>query len=80
MLLSMEIINPNKFLNSLEAKIVKIKLKWGTSYQGKLESYDSYMNIRLNETEEWIDDVYMGNLGQILIRCNNIAYISEVTQ
>jgi small nuclear ribonucleoprotein F len=38
------------------------------------------MNLSLNETEEWINGKYIGDLGQILIRCNNIAYIIESSQ
>ena len=75
----MEIINPNQYLNFLKGKIVNVKLKWGMVYRGKLRSFDSYMNIRLEETEEWIENIHTGNLGQILIRCNNITYITEVT-
>jgi small nuclear ribonucleoprotein F len=73
----MIILNPNSYLKSLSGKYVSVKLKWGMIYKGKLESFDSYMNLRLSATEEWIDGKHIGNLGQILIRCNNIIYISE---
>jgi small nuclear ribonucleoprotein F len=64
-------------LKNLIGKTVKVKLKWGMVYHGKLVAFDSYMNIRLDQTEEWIENVHIGNLGQILIRCNNISYLSE---
>lgn len=76
-MLLMEIINPKQFLNNSLGKNVKVKLKWGMFYYGKLHTFDSYMNLSLNETEEWINGKYIGDLGQILIRCNNIAYIVE---
>lgn len=46
-----------------------IRLKWGqTEYKGKLESIDSYMNVLLRDTEEFIDGNNTGSLGLVLIR------------
>lgn len=54
-----------------------MRLKWGqTEYKGTLVSVDSYMNIQLNNTEEYIDRKHTGTLGQVLIRCNNVLWIS----
>lgn len=48
---------------------VIIRLKWGqTEYHGRLISVDSYMNIQLSSTEEYIDGKNTGQLGQVLIR------------
>ncbi len=48
---------------------VLIRLKWGqTEYKGRLISVDSYMNIQLSGTEEFIDGKSTGSLGQVLIR------------
>lgn len=48
---------------------VIIRLKWGqTEYHGRLISVDSYMNIQLSNTEEYIDNKNTGTLGQVLIR------------
>ena len=48
---------------------VIIRLKWGqTEYHGRLISVDSYMNIQLSNTEEYIDGKSTGTLGQVLIR------------
>jgi small nuclear ribonucleoprotein (snRNP)-like protein len=48
---------------------VIIRLKWGqTEYKGRLISVDSYMNVQLNETEEFINGKSTGTLGQVLIR------------
>lgn len=47
-----------------------MRLKWGeTEYKGRLVSVDLYMNIQLNNTEEFIDGKSSGQLGQVLIRC-----------
>jgi small nuclear ribonucleoprotein (snRNP)-like protein len=46
-----------------------VRLKWGqTEYKGRLISVDSYMNIQLSGTEEFIDGQSTGSLGQVLIR------------
>lgn len=48
---------------------VIVRLKWGqTEYKGRLISVDSYMNIQLSGTEEYIDGKNTGSLGQVLIR------------
>lgn len=64
-------------LQSLINELVIIRLKWGqTEYKGRLISVDSYMNIQLSGTEEFIDGKSTGSLGQVLIRCNNVLWIS----
>ena len=46
-----------------------VRLKWGeTEYKGTLVSVDSYMNIQLNNTEEFVDGKSTGSLGQVMIR------------
>jgi small nuclear ribonucleoprotein F len=69
------IVNPKPFLADLTGQLVKIKLKWGMEYQGKLESADAYMNVQLTGCEEFIDGQFAGFLGEVLIRCNNVLYI-----
>ena len=50
-------------------KDIVVRLKWGeTEYKGRLVSVDLYMNIQLNNTEEFIDGKSSGQLGQVLIR------------
>ena len=56
-------------LQALVNDEVRIRLKWGqTEYTGRLVSVDSYMNVQLSGTEEWMHGVLQGTLGQILIR------------
>ncbi|KAJ9612186.1 hypothetical protein H2200_003783 [Cladophialophora chaetospira] len=70
-------LNPRPLLQSLINEEVIIRLKWGqTEYKGRLISVDSYMNIQLSNTEEYIDRTHTGTLGQVLIRCNNVLWIS----
>ncbi|KAI9696338.1 MAG: Glycerophosphocholine phosphodiesterase [Bogoriella megaspora] len=74
-------INPRPFLQSLVGKDVIVRLKWKDSeYTGRLVSTDSYMNIQLSETEEYMDGKPSGQLGQVLIRCNNVLWIAAKDQ
>uniref|UniRef100_A0A0E0MHU1 Sm protein F n=1 Tax=Oryza punctata TaxID=4537 RepID=A0A0E0MHU1_ORYPU len=73
-------VNPKPFLNNLTGKPVIVKLKWGMEYKGYLVSVDSYMNLQLANTEEYIDGQFSGNLGEILIRCNNVLYLRGVPE
>lgn len=58
--------------------MVIIRLKWGqTEYKGRLISVDSYMNVQLSGTEEYIDGKSTGSLGQVLIRF--VSYLSLFT-
>ena len=37
-------------------------------YHGRLSSVDSYMNVKLTNTEEWKDSKNEGSLGDVFIR------------
>ena len=60
-------------------------MKWGWELRGVLKSSDQYMNlhvkkyllisIKMLNTEEWVDGVNKGTLGEVLVRCNNVLYI-----
>lgn len=49
-------------------------------YKGFLVSVDGYMNLQLANTEEYLEGKNTGNLGEVLIRCNNILYIRGVEE
>ncbi|KAF2496443.1 small nuclear ribonucleoprotein SmF [Lophium mytilinum] len=70
-------INPRPMLQGLVDSDVLVRLKWGqTEYKGRLVSVDMYMNVQLAGTEEFVDGKSTGTLGQVLIRCNNVLWIS----
>ncbi|KAF5832449.1 hypothetical protein DUNSADRAFT_11649 [Dunaliella salina] len=73
-------VNPKPYLNDLTGKQVIVKLKWGMEYKGYLVSVDSYMNLQLASTEEYIDGQSVGALGEVLIRCNNVLYMRGVPE
>ena len=58
-------------------KCVIVKLKWGMEYKGTLIAFDGYMNLQLLNTEEWVNGECRGNIGEALIRCNNVLYVRE---
>merc|ERR1711907_342708 len=71
------IINPVPFLNDFVGKPVIVRLKWGMQYKGFLVSTDNYMNIQLASTEEYVDGKFIGAVGEVFIRCNNIMLIRK---
>ncbi|KAF9580945.1 hypothetical protein BGW38_002210 [Lunasporangiospora selenospora] len=73
-------VNPKPYLNGLTGKPVLVKLKWGQEYKGFLVSVDSYMNLQLANTEEYVDGAASQTLGEVLIRCNNVLYIRGVDE
>ncbi|KAI9184384.1 hypothetical protein H9P43_003437 [Blastocladiella emersonii ATCC 22665] len=68
-------VNPKPFLNDLMGNPVIVRLKWGMEYKGVLAAYDEYMNFKLEKTEEYVNGVSTGELGEVLVRCNNVMYI-----
>ena len=78
--MNFELITPAPFLNDLTGKAVIVKLKWGMEYKGFLASTDEYMNIHLAGAEEYINNERKGQIGEVLIRCNNVLYIRAVEQ
>ncbi|GAO49459.1 hypothetical protein G7K_3609-t1 [Saitoella complicata NRRL Y-17804] len=73
-------VNPRPFLAELTGKTVIAKLKWGMEYKGYLVSVDSYMNLQLANTEEFVDGKSTGTLGEVLIRCNNVLWVAAAPE
>lgn len=73
----MEFESPTQFLKNRTNAKIKVILKWGLLYEGILVSYDKYFNLHLKEAIEYVNGEEMGCVGQIIIRCNNIAVIEE---
>ncbi|KAJ3200133.1 hypothetical protein HK099_002806 [Clydaea vesicula] len=48
----------------MTGKPILVKLKWGMEYKGFLVSVDAYMNLQLANTEEIVDGVSNGILGE----------------
>jgi small nuclear ribonucleoprotein F len=70
-------LNPRPFLYELVGKPVIVKLKWGSEFHGILVSVDTYLNVQLANTEEVVQSKPTGQIGDVMIRCNNVLYIRE---
>lgn len=68
-----------KPLNVLTKRLntyIMITLKNGIEYRGTMVQCDGFMNILLNGASEHIRDKVTANYGNILVRGNNILYIT----
>ena len=41
---------------------------------------DAYMNVQLLDSSEYVDGTLAGELGEILIRCNNVMYVTAAPE
>ncbi len=73
-------VNPKPFLTELTGKQVAVRLKWGMEYTGFLVSTDAYMNLQLANTKEFINGQMTGELGEVLIRCNNVLFVRAAAE
>jgi len=55
---------------------VSVILKNGTEYRGTMVRCDGYMNILLNGATEYHGGQIVANFGSVLVRGNNILYIT----
>ncbi|EEH54495.1 uncharacterized protein MICPUCDRAFT_19555 [Micromonas pusilla CCMP1545] len=69
---------PADFLKSIKGKQVVVKLNSGVDYRGVLACLDGYMNIAMEETEEYVNGQLKNKYGDAFIRGNNVLYISTV--
>ncbi|KAI9278485.1 U6 snRNA-associated Sm-like protein LSm6 [Phascolomyces articulosus] len=68
--------SPTDFLNTVIGQHVLVKLNSGINYRGVLACLDGYMNIALENTEEYVDGRLKNRYGDTFIRGNNVLYIS----
>lgn len=64
--------NPTEFLKLIIGKAVVVKLNTGVTYRGVLACLDGFMNIAMEQTEEYAVDGQLKNrYGDCFIRGNN---------
>jgi len=68
--------SPNEFLQQIMGRPVVVKLNSGVDYRGVLANLDGYMNIALEQTEEYMNGQLRNKYGDCFIRGNNVLYIS----
>ena len=63
--------NPSEFIKQVMGRPVIVKLNSGVTYQGILAGLDEYMNIAMEQTEEYEDGKFQQRYGDVFIRGNN---------
>ncbi|KAL3097592.1 hypothetical protein niasHT_025578 [Heterodera trifolii] len=71
---------PSEFLKKIVGKPVVVKLNSGADYRGILSCLDGFMNIALEQTEEYHGGQLKAKYGDAFIRGNNVLYISTQKQ
>ncbi|GKY93805.1 U4/U6-U5 snRNP complex subunit lsm6 [Mayamaea pseudoterrestris] len=71
---------PSDYLKSVLGRPVRVKLNSGIEYRGVLACLDGFLNIALEQTEEFIDGQLKAKYGDAFIRGNNVMYISTVAK
>jgi U6 snRNA-associated Sm-like protein LSm6 len=66
--------SPSDFLKSVLGRPCRVKLNSGIEYRGVLACLDGYMNIAMEQTEEYVDDQLKAKYGDCFIRGNNGTY------
>lgn len=69
---------PSDFLKAVLGRPVVVKLNTNVEYRGILACLDGYMNIALEQTEEYKNGELKSRYGDAFIRGNNVMYISAV--
>lgn len=69
-------LGPGEFLKTIKGKPVVVKLNSGVIYRGVLSCLDGFMNIALEQCEEYVDGERRNKYGDTFIRGNNVLYIS----
>ncbi|KAJ1680305.1 U4/U6-U5 snRNP complex subunit lsm6 [Spiromyces aspiralis] len=63
--------SPTDFLNTILGKPVFVRLNSGVDYRGILSCLDGYMNIALEQTEEYVNGELKNKYGDAFLRGNN---------
>ncbi|KAH9824846.1 hypothetical protein DFH28DRAFT_7583 [Melampsora americana] len=69
---------PSDFLKQVVGHEVVVRLNSGVDYRGILSCLDGYMNIALENTEEYVNGIKRNSYGDAFVRGNNVLYISRV--
>lgn len=71
---------PADFLRSIRGKHVVVRLNSGADYRGVLACLDGYMNVALEQTEEYVGGQLQKSYGDAFLRGNNVLYIAAADE
>lgn len=69
-------MKPLNVLNQAVGSNVMVVLKGGREYRGILDGYDPHMNLVLRNAEECLDGQPTRSLSVVIVRGDNVIYIS----
>ena len=69
-------IKPLNVLQASANKNVIVELKGKREYRGVLDGYDPHMNLVLKNAEERVDGNTVRKHGTVIVRGDNVIYIS----
>lgn len=69
-------MKPLSVLQSSAGKNVIVELKGKREYRGVLDGYDPHMNLVLKNAEEIFDGQTVRKLSTVIVRGDNVIYIS----
>ena len=67
---------PLDILNESLKSPVIVRIRGGREIRGELQGYDLHMNLVLDNAEETLNDVENRQLGTVILRGDNVVYIS----
>ncbi len=68
--------DPAAFLKAAIGRPVAVKTSGGADFRGVLACLDGFMNIALEQTEEYRNNQLLAKYGDAFIRGNNVLYIA----
>ncbi len=71
-----KITRPFDLLNNALGQQVLVRLKGNRQLRGKLLSFDQHMNLVLEEADELENDEVKARIGKVIVRGDNILYVS----
>ncbi len=76
---SQQIPSPLKVLSKMANRNVSVKLKSGIDIRGVLVSYDTCMNLVIDEAEEYdpVTETVRAKYGKIMIRGSQVMFVSS---
>lgn len=73
--MSQSVKKPLTVLQKAIHKHIVVKLKSDIEYRGKMCNIDPYMNVILEDAEEYNKNTLSANYGKVVIRGNNVLFV-----